>query len=263
MKTCKICGEGFVPNQPWHSICGDACRVENRRVKRRKYYADNSQMILRRHRKYIAKYEAQKPKGANCKHCGEWFDYSLCSRGKGDGLCIERTRRYCTKKCRDRAKAIRQAGGFVEMPCIQCGSPMRVTQKHANGVKSNGKTTLLKYCSDKCRKESKRVNVCERLAHRVRNVIRKALMRGKKSARTEELTGCSILFLKRHIELQFSDGMSWDKFLNGGKLCIHIDHIKPISSFDLSNPKDQKRCFHYSNLQPLWAIDNIRKGAKE
>ncbi len=42
----------------------------------------------------------------------------------------------------------------------------------------------------------------------------------------------------------------------------HIDHIKPCAEFDLNNPEEQKKCFHFSNLQPLWAEENISKGAK-
>lgn len=177
-------------------------------------------------------------------------------------MCVNRSQRYCSKKCIVRAKYLRAAGGLVDMPCVQCGDPVRVTQRHAGYVATNNKAKLLKYCSDECRKESKRLNVCERLAHRVRNVIRKALMYSKKSAKSEALTGCSISFLREHIESQFTNGMNWDKFLNAGKLGIHIDHIKPISSFDLTKPSEQKKCFHFSNLQPMWAIDNIRKGAK-
>ena len=48
-----------------------------------------------------------------------------------------------------------------------------------------------------------------------------------------------------------------DEFFNGN---IHIDHILPCASFDLTDSKEQKKCFHYSNLQPLWAEDNLRKG---
>lgn len=43
---------------------------------------------------------------------------------------------------------------------------------------------------------------------------------------------------------------------------IHIDHIKPCTSFDLADPEQQKACFHYTNLQPLWAVDNLKKGEK-
>ena len=51
--------------------------------------------------------------------------------------------------------------------------------------------------------------------------------------------------------------MKWEDVMNGK---IHIDHIKPCSSFDLSKPEEQKKCFHFTNLQPLWARDNLVKG---
>jgi glutaredoxin len=76
-----------------------------------------------------------------------------------------------------------------------------------------------------------------------------------KSDSTIKLTGCSVKELKIHLEKQFQDGMSWDNY---GEW--HIDHIKPCSSFDLTRPEEQRKCFHYSNLQPLWAMDNILKG---
>jgi hypothetical protein len=59
------------------------------------------------------------------------------------------------------------------------------------------------------------------------------------------------------IEGQFKPGMSWEN-----RREWHLDHIVPRSSFDLSNEEDLKRCFHWSNIQPLWASENCRKGAK-
>ena len=74
-----------------------------------------------------------------------------------------------------------------------------------------------------------------------------------------ELLGCSREELKEWIENQFTEGMSWEKLgING----IHIDHIRPCASFDLTKEEDVKKCFHFSNLQPLWAKDNLIKGAK-
>ena len=78
-----------------------------------------------------------------------------------------------------------------------------------------------------------------------------------KTGKTLELTGCSKEELIRHLESKFTDGMTWDNY---GEW--HIDHMRPCASFDLEDPEEQKRCFHWTNLQPLWAQDNIRKGAK-
>jgi len=90
-----------------------------------------------------------------------------------------------------------------------------------------------------------------------RNRIRVGLKKEKKSAHTCDLLGCSFEFLKSYIEQKFVDGMDWS---NMGKW--HIDHIVPLAAFDLSIEENQKIAFHYTNLQPLWAEDNLKKGAK-
>jgi len=71
------------------------------------------------------------------------------------------------------------------------------------------------------------------------------------------LLGCNTQWLWQHLEKQFKPGMTRE---NHGEW--HIDHIKPCAEFDLNNPEEQKKCFHFSNLQPLWAKENISKGAK-
>ena len=72
--------------------------------------------------------------------------------------------------------------------------------------------------------------------------------------RSQELTGTTAEEVRKHLEKQFQPGMTWD---NRGQW--HIDHIRPCASFDLTDPEQQKQCFHYTNLQPLWAEDNLRK----
>ena len=91
---------------------------------------------------------------------------------------------------------------------------------------------------------------------RLRDSVRYALGRQQiiKSKRTEELLGCTIEEAKAHLASLFTDGMSWD---NHGEW--HIDHIRPCASFDLTDPEQQKQCCHYTNLQPLWAADNLAK----
>lgn len=92
----------------------------------------------------------------------------------------------------------------------------------------------------------------------LRNRVVKILNGRNKSESTLVLLGCSIDVFRKHIETQFKDGMSWD---NHGVYGWHIDHIRPCSYFDLSDPEQQKQCFHYTNLQPLWAEENLKKGS--
>lgn len=100
------------------------------------------------------------------------------------------------------------------------------------------------------------------LRKRTRGRILEALRRGdaKKITNTMKLIGCSIKELKSYIESKWSLGMNWENY---GFKGWHIDHIKPCASFNLSDPEQQKACFHYTNLQPLWALDNWRKGSNE
>jgi hypothetical protein len=103
-------------------------------------------------------------------------------------------------------------------------------------------------------------NLDFKLGLNLSNRIKKALKGyNKGSSRTIKLIGCSIAELKKHLEKQFLPSMTWENHNIKG---WHIDHIRPISSFNLSDPEQQKICFHYSNLQPLWAEDNLRKNKK-
>ena len=80
----------------------------------------------------------------------------------------------------------------------------------------------------------------------------------EKFCNTFDLLGCSIDELKGYLESKFENGMSWENY---GKDGWHIDHIKPCASFDLRSELNQKKCFHYTNLQPLWWEDNLSKGS--
>ena len=78
--------------------------------------------------------------------------------------------------------------------------------------------------------------------------------------------GCSIAKFKIHIQLKFyrnpsnkHEYMTWDNWAKDG---WHIDHIKPLSSFDLTDPEQLKKACHYTNLRPLWAKENLKKGNK-
>jgi len=73
----------------------------------------------------------------------------------------------------------------------------------------------------------------------------------------EILVGCSYTELIIYIESQFKPGMCWEN-----RKQWHLDHKVPCAKFDLTIIENQKRCFHYTNLQPLWASQNLSKAAK-
>ena len=93
----------------------------------------------------------------------------------------------------------------------------------------------------------------------LRGRIHDALRGKQKIGSAIKDTGCTVTELKTYLEFKFQDGMSWENYgINGW----HIDHIIPLSSFDLTNREEFLKAVHYTNLQPLWALDNLIKGDK-
>jgi len=112
---------------------------------------------------------------------------------------------------------------------------------------------------NKHRQQKLKINVHYKIKQNLRSRLHSALKGNTKSKRTLELLGCTVEKLKQHLESQFANGMTWD---NHSSLGWHIDHIRPCASFDLSKPEEQNKCFNYSNLQPLWATENLKKGSR-
>ena len=109
------------------------------------------------------------------------------------------------------------------------------------------------------RKNKYHTDINYKISCYLRTRIWGALKNNSKSKSTMRLVGCSIDFFRCYYESKFTEGMSWEKVMNGE---IHCDHRRPCASFDLSKPKEQHKCFHYTNLQPLWAKDNLEKSDK-
>lgn len=104
-------------------------------------------------------------------------------------------------------------------------------------------------------KRRQRGEIEKRIAKALRRRLEK-IIKGYRR-KTEDLIGCSVFQLRAHLESQFQSGMSWKNYG-----AWHIDHVWPCISFDLRVSENQLRCFNWSNLQPLWAKDNLSKNAK-
>ena len=105
-------------------------------------------------------------------------------------------------------------------------------------------------------KQRKRVaNPCSYIAYLGRKRVRSVLKGRSRSRSTAYLTSCTTLQLRAHFQRQFKRGMSWDNY----GTVWEADHIVPCASFDLTKPAERRRCFHFSNLRPLWRKANSRR----
>jgi hypothetical protein len=108
-------------------------------------------------------------------------------------------------------------------------------------------------------KERHKTDIQYKLSSNLRSRLKSAIRSNYKSGSAVRDLGCSIPELKIYLENKFQPGMSWDNY---GLYGWHIDHIKPLVSFDLSDRKQLLEACHYTNLQPLWAKDNLSKSDK-
>ena len=130
-----------------------------------------------------------------------------------------------------------------------------IKNKIKNYYKNKKQTGILvnKYIN-KC-KEDIIFRIIKNLASRTKNILVKNNI--KKEYTHMELIGCSSDELKLHLEIQLKNNMNFDNY---GEW--EIDHIKPISLFNLNNENELLECFNYKNLQPLWRAENRRKSNK-
>ena len=125
-----------------------------------------------------------------------------------------------------------------------------------NKYRKNNKYKILKQ-NNKYKKNRFDSDINYRILNSLRIRIWHGLKNNIKSETTMKLIGCSIEQLKNHLEKRFTKDMSWNNYGSW-----HIDHIKPCASFDMNIEEQQKICFHFTNLQPLWAKDNLKKSNK-
>jgi hypothetical protein len=123
-------------------------------------------------------------------------------------------------------------------------------------LKEHRKAAIEQFNALKPKKDCKK-GVKWQTATRLRSCFRAFLKGYTNSSFVNELVGCTRENLISHLEAQFLLGMTWENY---GRHGWHIDHIKPCAFFDLSDINQAKECFNYQNLQPLWALDNHRKG---
>jgi hypothetical protein len=198
-----------------------------------------------------------------CPRCETIKPTSAFDKNKGthDGLCS-----YC-KPCRKEYRKL----SYFKHRTTTIASVRRYYRAHRERVLTNTRLKNKSARYKQRRREAYKLRCLSdpvyKLKTRLSPMLRKAVIRqgGRKTSKTLDLLGCSYAAFKVHLESLFQPGMTWDNYgayVAGGSMTWHIDHKRPCASFDLTDLEQQKACFHYSNLQPMWALDNIRKRDK-
>ena len=258
-RDCIICGKAFKPVRKNHVCCSRECNDKKGKLKK--------QTANKEHLATLVRTCAYKPCSATftptarrdqiyCrKHCAE-----LAGRKFWKDRNAERVRTYENQRkknkyrndpeLRERRKAAKRA----EYQALTKEQRQELGKKQrARLDRDKSKAYFRKYHSIRAAND-----IEFRLGNSLRTRTRLAITAGKgiKSSTTVALLGCSISDSRKYLESLFSPGMTWE---NHGRNGWHIDHIRPISSFEMATEAQQFVCFNWRNLQPLWGAENMSK----
>ena len=175
-----------------------------------------------------------------CKECG------------GGSICIHNKRKSDCREC---------GGGSICMHdkrkshCIECdGSSICIHQRHKSICKECGgsKICIHKKIKSQCKECSPQLVMINIVRQQVYRTFKNSNL--KKINHSIEYLGCDTETLKEHFKKKMKDDMTFDN--------VHIDHIKPVSRFNLENEEELLKCCHFTNLQPLLVKDNLELNNK-
>jgi hypothetical protein len=185
---------------------------------------------------------------------------------KDENVCRALVTRVCTACHREKPvdQFYKRSNGKSHASCKNCQkhhkkeyyAKNRDILRAKRKIYYDNNKEVVRKSESRYRKKRKKFDKAFHLLLSCRNHIYHYLKNNKKYS-TIQYLGCSSEELKNYLESKFLPGMTWDNYgLHGW----HIDHIKPLSKFDLLNEVECKEAFNHTNLQPLWAKDNIAKG---
>ncbi len=209
----------------------------------KKYRLDN--------KKHVAAKEKQRQEAIKANYelnlaKSEAKQYKECTKCKED------------KKVSEFHKAKSTTTGLMSQ-CKSCKKLYREANIEAEIARSKEYRKNNKERNSKRNRDRRKTDINYKLAELLRGRFYKAIKINKKPGSAVRDLGCSLEDLKIHLEQQFQEGMNWDNWSRTG---WHIDHVKPLASFDLTNREELLKACHFSNLQPLWAKNNLSKGCR-
>jgi hypothetical protein len=237
--------------------------------KNREYYEKNKEKINQQSKEYQKQYKILNKEKIN-QQSKEYYEKNKekinDKKRKKRKENLQKIREMeALYRNRDRKKYRENSKKYYEKNKLKIQEQIKIDRKSwSNSKRQAVRENVKKYREshpDIIKESAKkhRLKIHVKIVNNLRNRVRLALKHNGKSNNTMKLIGCTVVELKQHLQLKFKDGMSWENY---GLRGWHIDHIIPCAAFDLSIEEEQKKCFNYTNLQPLWWHENLSKSDK-
>ena len=227
---------------------------------KRKHYQANKEAIAERGKQYrqankesVAEYKKQyyrDNKDSINEYKNQWYQTNKES-------VIESRKKYYKKNKDSIVEYKQQYHQTNREALLEKNRQYRQANKEAIAEKRKQWFQANKEKVNKYVRERKANNPVVRMISGLRTGLWQAMNGRRKPKKTMELLGCSQEYLRDHLSAQFTEGMTLENY---GEW--HIDHIIPVASFDHDDPEQVAICWHYTNFQPLWAEDNLKKSDK-
>ena len=231
-RICKMCENEYQPVGTQQKYCQD-CRVLYKKNYGKQYRTEHNEE-LKEYGKEYSKIPEVKEKKNKRQSTEEYKDYM---------------KRYCAEQYEIpevKEKKIRKSKEYYEQNKEEISEKSHVYNQKPEVKERKNKRV----------RERMQTDIDYRLSVLFRHRMKKLLKGISKSKKSLEYLGCSVKEYRSYIGSLFTEGMSWEKVMNGS---IHIDHKIPCCAFDLKDENQLVICFNYKNTQPLWANDNLLK----
>lgn len=273
-KICKKCNRErtlieFPAKKHMCLECADKSK-EERKIRdseyHKAYYIENKESIAQKHNKYRAENKEkvlernQIYRDNHKEHANQYAKEKNASKSREERDRINARKRERLKERKDAgelpvySEEAKEAGRIYRLR-----NKEKLTESKKRYVAANRKLVTKRKRDWKKRKLQ--TDPRFRIQNNLRATFRSALKHGYKYSSIFDILGCSLDEFKLYIESLWSEGMTWENWGMGDDKW-HIDHIIPVSVFDMMDFEEQKRCWNYTNLRPLWQKDNLEKSDK-
>ncbi len=248
MKQCKNCNKNFIPTQQFRKYCSKKCSSKASEI-----WANNNQDKMKLSRKLYSLKNKEKMDKASKR-------FRSSEEGKKYYKSYNKKYRLENKEKISKYRIENKDKNKEQQKITKIKNKDKYNETNRRYVERN--RNRINDVKSKWAKKRRHNDIIYKLTQKLRSDLRRIKKQNRVNKNNKgalNLIGISLEEFKIYIEKKFKPGMTWE---NHGLYGWHIDHIKPVTRFDLTKSGEMEKCFHYTNLQPMWAKENLRKSNK-